>query len=257
MGEVGRSGINHYAAGGFASAAPTYARIRPAYSRAAIGAIKERVPDGAIVLDVAAGTGILSGQLRRSRLSVVAVEPVREMLGQLRLTLPDVPPIQAVAEVLPVAEGSVDAVTVGEALHWFGDAAVPEFRRVLRHGGVLAVARNRRDESVDWMACYGRIIHSVLDGARPYERRDPVQVIGSTGGLSQVEFLTVANPRRCTPEELVQRAASTSFVATAAPAEREAVLDRVRDLALTHPDLAGRDSFEFPYVTELWMWQAI
>jgi hypothetical protein len=33
---------------------------------------------------------------------------------------------------------------------------------------------------------------------------------------------------------------------------RRDVLDRIRRLAAAHPDLAGRDGFELPYVTELY-----
>jgi len=32
--------------------------------------------------------------------------------------------------------------------------------------------------------------------------------------------------------------------------DRAAVLDRVRHLTATHPDLAGRDTFPLPYVTQ-------
>jgi len=31
--------------------------------------------------------------------------------------------------------------------------------------------------------------------------------------------------------------------------ERESILDEVRDLARTHPELAGRDTFALPYDT--------
>lgn len=244
------------AAGGFAAAAPTYARIRPTYPRSAIGEIKSRIPKGGTILDVAAGTGILSGQLRRANLRVVAVEPLGEMLEQLRRTLPDLSAARAVAEALPLRDGSVQAVTVGEALHWFDTGAVPEMRRVLCPGGLLAVLRNRRDESVRWMAEYGEMLRSELGGSEPYERRNPAEVIAEAGGFDPAEVIAVSNPRPCTPVQLVERAASTSFVAAAPSGAREAVLDRVRELTRTHPDLAGRQSFDVPYVTELWMFEA-
>ncbi len=253
----GSRGVSPVAAGGFAAAAPTYARIRPTYARAAIGALKQRVPAGAVVLDIAAGTGILTGQLRRAGVAVLAIEPVPEMFGQLRLTLPDVPVVRAVAEALPIAAGSVDAVTVGEALHWLDRAAVPEFRRVLRAGGVLAVARNRRDEDVDWMARYGEILRSGIDDDLPYVRLEPELVVGSVGGFSEAEHVSISNPRPCSPGDLVRRAASTSFVAAAPAERRRSVLAQVGDLARTHPDLAGKESFEIPYVTEVWTWSAL
>lgn len=250
--------VHPVAAGGFASAAPTYARIRPIYAREVIGAVKDRTARGGRVLDVGAGTGILSGQLRRAGLEVVAVEPVPEMLVQLRRTLPDVATLRGVAESLPVRTGSIDTVTVGEAFHWFRAApAVADARRVLRAGGTFALVWNRRDDTVDWVADYDRAVLSERPAGRPY-RRDPdlAGTVEAIGGFGPHQLVRVPNPRPCSARDLVDRAASTSFVADAAPDERERVLERVRELAATHPDLAGRDRFELPYVTELWMWQA-
>lgn len=252
-------GVHPVASGGFAAAAPTYARSRPAYARAAIGAIKQRVPAGSLVVDLAAGTGILAGQLRRAQLSVLVVEPSAEMLGHLVRTLPDVPSVRGVAEALPLGSGTVGAVTVGEAFHWFDHlAALGEIRRVLCDGGVLAVARNRRDDTVDWVARYDDAVLSERPEGRPYDRTTSVdQLVAASGEFGPGELVEVPNPRPCGPTQLVERAASTSFVAAADPEARRRVLDRVRDLALTHPDLAGRSSFELPYVTELWTWTAI
>lgn len=243
------------AAGGFAAAAPTYARIRPTYARPIIGAIKEATPSGGRVLDVAAGTGILSGQLSRAGLRVLAVEPVMEMLVQLRRTLPEVPAVRGVAEALPVRRGTVATLTVGEAFHWFDPARfLAEAARVLAPDGVLVVTRNRRDESVEWVRELSDVLTSERPSGRPYSRDDPAAVVAAAGGFDGPTVLSAANPRRCTPRQLVDRVAS--FVADAEPAARDRVLQRVRDLTSSHPELAGRDEFELPYVTELWTWRA-
>lgn len=258
MGSVVPVDVHPVAAGGFASAAPTYARIRPTYARAVIGAIKEATPSGGLVLDLAAGTGILSGQLRRAGMWVVALEPITEMLEQLTLTLPEVPALRGVAERLPVRADTVDTVSVGEAFHWFdAHLALGEARRVLRAGGLLAIARNVRDASVDWVARYDDAVTSELPGGRPYERDAQLDdTVAAVGGFGRSEVLRVPNPRPSGPQMLVDRAASTSFVADAEPAARERVLGRVRELVTTHPDLAGRPTFELPYVTELRTWRA-
>lgn len=248
--------VHPVAAGGFAAAAPTYARIRPTYARGAIGAIKERTPPGGTVVDLAAGTGILSGQLMRARLDVLSVEPVEEMLEQLVRTLPQVAVVRAVAEALPVGDERVDTLVVGEAFHWFDvPAALAEAARVLRPGGQLMLLWNRRDESVDWVAQFSRIVVSERPEGRPYVPRvDWAEPVVTAGGFGEHHLERFDNPRPCGPQALVDRAASTSFVAAADPATRERVLSRVRDLTAQHPQLTGRDHFEIPYVTELWSW---
>ncbi len=52
-------------------------------------------------------------------------------------------------------------------------------------------------------------------------------------------------------ELLVERVRSQSWIGAMGAAEQTALLDRVRELARTDPDLAGRDSFVMPYDTEV------
>jgi hypothetical protein len=56
----------------------------------------------------------------------------------------------------------------------------------------------------------------------------------------------------CDPDLLVARAESVSVVGALAEDDRAWVLSRIRDLARTHPDLAGRTTFGFPYVTRVY-----
>lgn len=247
------------AAGGFASAASTYARIRPAYARAAIGELKAAIGTAGPVVDVAAGTGILTGQLDRSGLRMLAVEPVPEMLGQLRRSLPGVPSARALAEALPFTDSTLDGVVVGEAFHRFdAPAALAEATRVLRPGGVLVMLWNRRDTSIDWVQRYGEAVLSERPQGRPYPHEtDWDAVVAGTSSFGPRERSDHPNPHASSPAGLVDRAASTSFVADADPAARERILARVRALAATHPDLAGRDRFDLPYRTEVHMWRRV
>ena len=75
-----------------------------------------------------------------------------------RRTQPDVPAVVAgTAEALPLAAGSVDAVTVAQAFHWFdAEAAFAELARVLRPGGRVGLIWNARDRHVGWVTSCGR-----------------------------------------------------------------------------------------------------
>src|SRR2546430_2662778 len=80
------------------------------------------------------------------------VEPVGGMLAVLRRLSPATPAVAATAEALSLRDGSLDAITVAQAFHWFEALrALREFHRVLRPGGRLALLWNARDRSVDWV----------------------------------------------------------------------------------------------------------
>lgn len=111
------------------------------------------------VADVGAGTGFLTATLLEIGCRVYAVEPNAEMraiaeesyIGNTRFTS-----LEGQAEHLPLPDLSVDAVTVGQALHWFRiEEARAEFLRVLRPGGWAVVVDNRpREEASPLMqAC--------------------------------------------------------------------------------------------------------
>ena len=54
------------------------------------------------------------------------------------------------------------------------------------------------------------------------------------------------------PADLRDMSLSRSHVLQLDPAERERVLARVHELGETHPDLAGREAVDLPYLTVTW-----
>jgi SAM-dependent methyltransferase len=145
----------------FGSAAAAYAAYRPDYPAAAIDAA---VPASAgAVLDLGAGTGKLTAGLIRPGRTVHAVEPDPDMLAQLTSHLPAVDARLGRAERIPLPDGAVDVVTVGQALHWFDlDVALPEIRRVLRPGGRLAMFWNTDDQTDPLGHALSQVIHGTF-----------------------------------------------------------------------------------------------
>lgn len=243
MPDVDRSTAQHQRqASSFGAVADLYERGRPPYPPEAVDWL---LPGNASrVLDLGAGTGKLTRQLRDRGLDVIAVEPSAGMREQLARAVPGVTVHAGSAEEIPLADGSVDAVLVAQAWHWVDRGrAVPEVARVLVPGGRLGLVWNIRDEREDWVAGLGRILHD------PGEHRSQDRgLIGAPFG--PVERCDVEWKHRLRPDELIDLAASRSYVITMPDEQRAAVLAAVRRLAGAHAGLAGSDELVLPYVTE-------
>src|SRR5436305_1567703 len=135
----------------FGVAADLYDEMRPTYPPDAVRwAVGERP---CRVVDLGAGTGILTRVLRALGHDVVPVEPDPAMRDRLDRATPGLSALAGDAEGIPLPDGSVDAVLAGQAYHWFDpEPAHREIARVLAPGGVFAPLWNVRDESVPWLA---------------------------------------------------------------------------------------------------------
>ena len=74
---------------------------------------------GTTVLDLGAGTGKLTRALVATGAEVIAVEPGDAMRSELERAVPEVEALRGAAEAIPLPDGRVDAITVGQAFHWF------------------------------------------------------------------------------------------------------------------------------------------
>jgi SAM-dependent methyltransferase len=229
----------------FGSVAAEYAALRPGYPASAVRFLLGEAPRR--VLDVGAGTGLLTERLVAAGHDVVAVDPSAQMLEQLAARLPGVPTHQGPAEQLPLGAASVDAVVAGQAAHWFQpDAAAAEMRRVLRPGGVVGLVWNVRDERVPWVAALGELL---ADEARGHEADQTVVAAFASALPADLERTDVPHTQVVTPEQVVAGIGTRSYVATMDDAARAGFLDRVRRLLATHPGTRGRDRLELPHVT--------
>jgi SAM-dependent methyltransferase len=226
----------------FGRAAAEYERGRPPYPREVVDWV---VPEGASrVLDLGAGTGKLTRQLREAGLDVVAVEPSAGMREQLQRLLPEVDTRAGRAEAIPLDDRTMDAVLVAQAWHWVNpDQAVPEVARVLRPEGRLGLIWNVRDEREAWVRQLGQILASIT---KPDMNTTDPQIRPPFGPLERRD---IAWTYPITPDGLLDLVASRSYFITLPPKDRVVVLDQVRDLLTGHPDLAGKQHFNLPYAT--------
>ncbi|MGA8117628.1 MAG: class I SAM-dependent methyltransferase [Actinocatenispora sp.] len=227
----------------FGPAADLYDRIRPTYPAEAIAWMLGT--QSLRVVDLGAGTGKLSRVLRDAGHEVIAVEPDLGMLKRLAETSPGVTPAAGSAEQIPVEPASVDAVVAGQAYHWFDvEKAHPEIARVLRPGGIFSPIWNIRDDSESWVGQMSELLGS-QDGSN-HAGNHGLELPAEFGPVERGEF---RHGISMDPDALVTLVKSRSYYLTATP-DRQAELEAgIRDLCRSHPDLAGRDSFELPYLT--------
>jgi ubiquinone/menaquinone biosynthesis C-methylase UbiE len=248
------SELQHPDSRSFEQVAALYERVRPEYPPDAIAWIVGELDlrPGRTVLDLAAGTGKLTRQLVASGADVVAVEPGEAMLAELRRAVPTVTALHGGAEEIPVADDSVDALTVGQAFHWFRfEEATEEMHRVLRPGGRVALLWNNRDQE-------DALQREVTELMAPFVPPGRAAAYDSSKFLAQSPLFDPLDERtfqfaqRLDTESLVGRIMSISFVAAAEPAKRLDLEGRLRELAESR---GGR--VDFPYVTSVYVSRAM
>ena len=205
------------------------------------------------VVDLGAGTGILTGALARLGADVVAVEPDQAMLAELRRQLPGVRAVEGSAEALPMPDQSADAVLCGQAMHWFDlDRALPEIARVLMPGGVLAGMWNVDDDRVDWVAEVAAMSKAgaILSRWRATPESDSEQGVLRTGSswFAPVEEREFGNGQLRSADSLVAAIATQSRMLVMDEAKRVRALAAIRDFLHRQPETSAGE-FSLPLVT--------
>jgi len=223
----------------FGAAAHDYATGRPSYP---VEALRWALPEGArTVLDLAAGTGKVTARLLDLGLEVYAVEPLAEM----RAVIPAAAhALDGTAEAIPLGDASVDAVTVGQAFHWFDPpAALAEMGRVLRPGGTIGLFWNTLDDAVPWVDELCDVL--VAEERASHISAEPQLIWTGVDGLADPERRLFRHEEPYDADRLVAYALSRSQAILLPDAERAAMVERVR--ALT-----PGGEFALPLVCEAW-----
>jgi SAM-dependent methyltransferase len=228
-------------AASFARVADAYERARPGYPADAVLWLAGETPCD--VVDLGAGTGKLTRSLAARGHHVVAVEPLGEMLDQLRAAVPGVTAVVGSAESMPLPNGSADVVACAQAFHWFDHGpALAEIARVLRTGGRIALVWNVRDERVPWVAD----LSDAMVGRTGVDRgaTEPIERSGLYGDVERATFEHTQDVDR---EALRALVLSRSFCAVLPEEERAPILGRVERLFDEH---ARNGLLTLPYLVE-------
>jgi SAM-dependent methyltransferase len=219
-------------AGFTGQAAQDYDAARGTYPPEVIEAIG--LDPGSRVLDLGAGTGLLSQGLAAAGHDVIAVEPLADMRAQLADKLGPENALEGTAEAIPLPDQSADAATAAESFHWFKpDAAAAELHRVVRPGGLVALIWRwpEWNHSTEWVA---KVVAEVLPlrgddhpAFTPDRGRDG---FARHGGFSPIELTELRYPQTTDRQGYLDWVRSWSFISKIPVPEREALLDRLRPL---------------------------
>ncbi|MFD5643637.1 class I SAM-dependent methyltransferase, partial [Streptomyces anulatus] len=240
----------------FGDGVDAYETTRPGYPVESVRWILGAEPKD--VLDLGAGTGLLTRVLAAEGHRTRAVEPDAAMRARITATAPGAEALAGSAEDIPLPDACLDAVLVSHAYHWFDPApAHAEIARVLRPGGVLATLWNLRDEEVPWSAALSGILadedtgtdprtpaaimlHGALKALRAQDSawltgwlRDPS--FGPEFGAVEQGFFPHSEAK--TIDSLVTLIKSRSYYLTYTTDRRRELDDRIRELAPLHPEL--------------------
>jgi SAM-dependent methyltransferase len=119
-----------------------YEKYRLPYAHEAVDELLQRIGEAPVVADVGAGTGQLARLFAERSETVYLIEPEPAMRQVATAVLSNFPTIDVragVAEEIPLADGAVDLIVIGNAFHRFKPEACAELRRILRPQGWIAL----------------------------------------------------------------------------------------------------------------------
>jgi SAM-dependent methyltransferase len=236
----------------FGDRAADYVKYRPTYPVGVVRAILEGLgpPQRVVAADVGAGTGISARLLGDAGVRVIAIEP-GEAMRRAAGPHPNVHWIAGRAEATGLRSASVDVVLCAQSFHWFDPLAVlPEFARILKPLGRLAIMWNRRSTTDPFTSGYRGAILDV-GGETEAERMsfDP-SVVPASRRFSGTKRLTFPNFQRLDLDGLIGRARSASYVPKEGPAG-ERLINLLRALHRQYADTNGYVTLV--YETELFL----
>ncbi|HET9895638.1 MAG TPA: class I SAM-dependent methyltransferase [Streptosporangiaceae bacterium] len=227
----------------FGSIADEYNRLRPP---PAPGAVNWLVPPGAeVIIDLAAGTGLLTRALAQRVAKVIAVEPDQRMAAVLLACSPGIEVVAGVGESIPLQSASADGLFISSAFHWMDpELAVPEIARVLKDGGQFGMIWTARDRMTSWvqeMDAFSDVAGNPQEPGRPRRRNQEVKLPeGSPFGEPEITSFTYE--RTMALDDVVAMVATYSRVITATQQDRDAVLGWLRsELTSRFPGAARID----------------
>lgn len=238
---------------GFSSVAELYQQVRPNYPQEIVHWLKEdlALTQQSQVIDLGAGTGKFLDYLKQATPHIVAVEPIAEMLEQLKIVHPAVQTQQAFSHEIPLNSHSVDAILCAQSFHWFANLeTLTEMHRLLKPQANLGLVWNQRDETVDWVKALADFIAQYEEDV-PRFHSNEWQNIFQSQNLFELESkkVFIQNQTGTVENVVSKRLLSTSFIAAMPKAQQLLLKAEFEKIVEKFTGKKPKDQISFPYIT--------
>lgn len=200
----------------FGQIVDTYETFRPEYPTEVFTRIlAAALPPRRALVDLGVGTGKLARGFVGAFDSIVGVEPDPVMAEKVRALEPAIEVRMGTAEDIVFEPGTIDAVTIGHALHWMDPAAVlAQVTKWLRVKGLFAICGGGfcpPDEGAAREMVDREFEEKWADFRDPRAKKQfPEEVLRSEPRMAVMENGTVPDPRVLTVAQYVGYCKSTS-----------------------------------------------
>lgn len=170
------------------------------------------------IVDVAAGTGLLTEVFLEAGFAVTAVEPNAEMraaCSALKANYENLQIVDGTAEATGLPDASADLITVAQAMHWFDlEKTKAEFARILRPGRCCAVIYNNRRPGGDpFHEGYERLLKEFgIDYVNVKQQHMGRKRLAAFFAPAEMKCESFPNPQEFGEEELLGRVLSSSYM---------------------------------------------
>jgi len=240
---------------GFTKAASMYEGNRPSYPNEAIEHIKSLYINPTIIVDLGAGTGILTRLLSTiGAQQIIAVEPVLSMREKLQ-SIPSITQIlDGTGEHIPLEDNTVDIITCGQSFHWFAtQRAVAEMHRILKPNGLLVLIWNvRDDEHLEWGKHIQTIVARHSAEAPLYKTMQWKKAFDNQTLFSPLEYQEFHYVQQTTRDKIVNISLATSYIAVLPDDRKVQVEKEIRQILDNAEELRDQQEFDAPYVTHFY-----
>lgn len=149
----------------FSNRVANYVKYRPGYPPEVLQLFRDEMglTPGSVIADIGSGTGLSARLFLENGNTVYGVEPneaMRAAAEEFLAEFPNFHSIDGTSEQTTLPDASIDIVIAAQAFHWFRPEETRlEFKRILRHGGYVALIWNERQlDSTPFLRDYEQLL---------------------------------------------------------------------------------------------------